>query len=292
VSERARVTTIRRIGVVGCGVMGSGIGEVCAAAGLDVRIAVRTRESASAGRQRLLDSLDRGVRRGRLTDDDRDLALARIELTTDLGSLADRQLVVEAVVECEPDKTALFAALDRIVEHPDAILASNTSAIPIERLGCATDRPGQVIGMHFFSPVPALPLVELVPSSLTTAQTAATAHAFVCDVLGKQAIRSPDRAGFVVNALLVPYLLSAIRMVEAGFASAEDIDRGMVLGCSHPVGPLRLVDLIGLDIIASVAEALDAEYRQPQYTPPPLLRRMVADGVLGRKTGRGFHEYA
>lgn len=285
------MSDIRRVGVVGCGIMGSGIAEVCAGSGLDVLVAVSTEASMAAGQQRLLESLDRSVRKGTLTEVARGTTLNRISFTTDLRELADRQLVVEAVREHEPTKLEVFAALAKVIEDPDAILASNTSSIPIIKLAQATGRADHVVGMHFFSPAPVLPLVELIGSSLADEQTCARVESFVTEVLGKQVIWSPDRTGFLVNALLIPYLLSAIRMVESGFASAEVIDKGMVLGCSHPLGPLKLADVIGLDTIASVAAALYEEFSQPQYSPPPLLLRMVEDGRLGKKTGRGFHEY-
>ncbi|WP_273699981.1 3-hydroxybutyryl-CoA dehydrogenase [Actinomadura graeca] len=282
---------IERVGVVGCGVMGSGIAEVCARAGLDTVVVASGPGSVEPGRRRLLTSLDRGVRKGRLTEDERDAAAGRVTVTADLDELAGRQLVFEAVPEHEPTKADLFGLLDKIVIDPEAVFASNTSSIPIIRLARATTRPGQVVGVHFFSPVPVLPLAELIASLLTAERTRARTEEFVTGTLGKQVISSPDRAGFVVNALLIPYLLSAIRMVESGFASAEVVDAGMVLGCSHPLGPLKLADLIGLDTIAAVARALYEEFKEPQYTPPPLLLRMVDGGLLGKKTGRGFHAY-
>ncbi|MEV7723433.1 3-hydroxybutyryl-CoA dehydrogenase [Streptomyces sp. NPDC087917] len=207
------------------------------------------------------------------------------------GDLDDRQLVIEAVVEDAEAKIAVFAALDKIVEDHEAVLATNTSAIPVMRLGMATGRADRVIGLHFFNPVPVLPLVEIVASLHTSARVKAATEAFVRDTLGKTAVHAQDRAGFVVNALLVPYLLSAVRMAESGFATATDIDSGMVLGCAHPMGPLKLADLIGLDTVAAIAESLYAEFKEPLYAPPPLLLRMVQAGLLGRKTGRGFHTY-
>jgi 3-hydroxybutyryl-CoA dehydrogenase len=283
---------IHRVGVVGSGIMGTGIAELCAKAGLDVTVAVSSDHSLVAGPQRLARSLDRGVDKGKLTTQERDDAQGRVTFTRDLTDLADRQLVVEAIKESEELKEELFAALDKIVEAPDAILASNTSSIPIVRLARATGRPGQVLGMHFFNPVPVLPLVELIPSVLTDDRVSARALTFVSDVLGKKPIRAPDRAGFVVNALLFPYLLSAIRMVDSGLATAEVIDDGMVAGCSHPMGPLRLADLIGLDTTVSIAEAMYEEFKEPLYAPPALLLRMVEGGLLGKKSGRGFYEYA
>ena len=281
-----------RIGVVGGGLMGSGIAEVCARAGLDVVVVERDRSAVEAARRRLEGSLDRAVHRGKLAAEDRDAALAATEIVDDMDALADRDLVVEAVAEDEGVKTEVFTRAGAIVKRPDAIFASNTSSIPIMKLGMATDRPGQVVGMHFFNPVPVLSLVEIVPSLLTEARTRERAEAFVVDVLGKQPVRSQDRAGFVVNALLVPYLLSAVRMMESGFASAEDIDAGMVRGCAHPMGPLALTDLIGLDTTKAIAESMYEEFKEPLYSPPPMLSRMVDAGLLGRKSGRGFYEYA
>ena len=284
--------TIERVGVVGCGLMGAGIAEVSGRAGLDVVVREVDAGAAEAGLKRLTTSLDRAVRAGKLDEAGRDTALGRIRLTTDMAELADRQLVIEAVVEDEALKTDVFALLDKVVEDDTAILASNTSSIPIMKLGMATNRPEQVIGIHFFNPVPILRLVELVTSLLTAPSTTDRADEFATNVLGKHVIKSQDRAGFIVNALLVPYLLSAIRMLESGFASAEDIDTGMVEGCNHPMGPLHLADLIGLDTTMAVAESLYAEFKEPLYASPPLLSRMVEAGLLGRKAGRGFYDYS
>lgn len=283
---------IRKVGVVGCGIMGSGIAETCARAGLDVTVAVSTESSLAPARRRLAAWLDRGVRKSTITAAERDAALARVRLTADLGDLGDRQIVFEAVPESESIKLEVLGVLDKVLDDPDAILASNTSSIPIIRLARATGRPGQVVGVHFFNPVPALPLVELVGSLLTAEETITRAESLVAATLGKQVIRSPDRAGFVVNALLIPFLLQAVRMVESGFAPAGVVDKGMVLGCSHPMGPLKLADLIGLDTVASIAEALYEEFKEPLYTPPPLLLRMVEGGLLGKKAGRGFYDYS
>lgn len=282
---------VERVGVVGCGLMGSGIAEVCARAGIDVVIREATAEAAEAGRARLVTSLDRGLAAGKLTEAERDGALSRLSFTTAIDDLADRQLVVEAIIEDEAMKVDLFRELDRVLTDPTAILASNTSSIPIMKLGTATSRPEQVIGIHFFNPVPVLRLVELVESLMTSPETSMRAESFATGRLSKRVIRSQDRAGFVVNALLIPYLLSAIRMMESGFASADDIDVGMVEGCSHPMGPLHLTDLIGLDTTLAVAESLYEEFKEPLYAPPPLLSRMVDAGLLGRKSGRGFYEY-
>ena len=286
------MTTIERVGVVGCGLMGSGIAEVCARAGLDVMVREVTEQAAEAGRARLVKSLDRGLSAGKMTEVERDAAVGRLGFTTEMAELADRQLVVEAVVEDEAMKVDIFKQLDAVIAADDAILASNTSSIPIMKLGTATSRPEQVIGIHFFNPVPVLKLVELVTSLMTSPETTERSERFATDVLDKHVVRSQDRAGFIVNALLIPYLLSSIRMMESGFASKEDIDTGMVEGCSHPMGPLRLTDLIGLDTTLAVAESLYEEFKEPLYAPPPLLSRMVDAGLLGRKAGRGFYDYA
>ncbi|BCB82707.1 3-hydroxybutyryl-CoA dehydrogenase [Phytohabitans suffuscus] len=282
---------ISRVGIVGCGVMGSGIAEACARRDLDVVVVGPGAESVERGRRRLVDSLDRALRKSRISEAERDAVLGRARFTADLQELADRELVLEAIPEDEPAKLAMFGDIDKIVAAPEAVLGSNTSSIPIVRLARATQRPEQVIGIHFFSPAAIQPLVEVVPSLLTSTRAGERVESFLVDRLGKQPIRSPDRAGFVVNALLIPYLLAAIRMVESGFAPAETVDRGMVLGCSHPVGPLKLVDLIGLDTIAAVAQSLYQEFREPQYAPPPLLRRMVEGGLYGKKSGQGFYTY-
>ncbi|KUN65921.1 3-hydroxybutyryl-CoA dehydrogenase [Streptomyces griseorubiginosus] len=281
---------VTRLGVVGCGLMGSGIAEVAARHGMDVRVAESTPEAAEAGRRRVTASLDRGVRHGKLSAEQREQALARLSFTVDLGDMADRQFVVEAVAENLAIKTGVLRVLDKAVEDPAAVLATNTSSIPVVDLAVVTERPERVIGLHFFNPVPVQRLVEVIPALVTSAETVARTRA-VAEQLGKQTILAPDRSGFVVNALLVPYLLGAVRMVESGAASPDDIDRGMELGCAHPMGPLRLLDLIGLDTAQAVAESMYEEYKEPLYAPPALLRRMVAAGHLGRKSGRGFHTY-
>jgi 3-hydroxybutyryl-CoA dehydrogenase len=280
---------IERVGVIGSGLMGSGIAEACARAGLEVRVVTTT--GPAAARQRLTNLVDRQVRKGQLTEDQRDRIFHHVSYTSDLDDLADRDLVVEAIVERESTKVELFAKLDRTVTRDDAILATNTSSIPIVRLACATERPGRVVGVHFFNPVSAMPLVELVGSLLTDAEVLDQTERFVTGTLGKHAIRCRDRAGFVVNALLIPYLLSAVRMLESGYATAQEIDRAMTLGCAHPMGPLSLADLIGLDTTAAIASALYDEFKEPLYSPPPLLLRMVEARLLGRKTGMGFHDY-
>ncbi|WP_406029203.1 3-hydroxybutyryl-CoA dehydrogenase [Nocardioides sp. NBC_00850] len=278
-----------RIGVVGAGLMGAGIAEVAARAGKDVVLIDANPAAAEAGLDRLRASLERAEQRGKISDAAE--VLERITLSSDLEALADRDLVIEAIVEDEAAKTALFTRLDAIVTDPEAVLASNTSSIPIMKLAVATERPAQVIGLHFFNPVPVLSLVELVPSLLTAPETTDRVRTFVENDLGKHPIDSQDRAGFVVNALLIPFVLSAIRMLESGFATAEDIDQGLVRGAAHPQGPLALADLIGLDTTKAVAESLYEEFKEPLYAPPPLLARMVDAGLLGRKTGRGFYHY-
>ena len=281
---------IERVGVVGCGLMGSGIAEVCARAGTQVVVVEANDEALTAGHRRIELSLEKAHKRGRLDVAPSDV-LGGMLFTTDYAALGDRQLVIEAVVEKLDAKLAVFSQLDKVVEDPEAILASNTSSIPVIRLAMATHRPEQVLGIHFFNPVPVMRLVELVTSLRTTPEVAARAASFAEEALGKHVVRSKDRAGFIVNALLIPYLLAAIRMVESGFATTEDIDLGMVEGCNHPMGPLALCDLIGLDTVAAVAESLYEEFKEPLFAPPPLLTRMCEAGLLGRKSGGGFYTY-
>jgi 3-hydroxybutyryl-CoA dehydrogenase len=270
--------SIERVGVVGAGQMGAGIAEVSARAGVGVTIFETTEALVTSGRNRIVKSLERGVSAGKITERERDGAAALLTFTTDLKDLADRQLVIEAVIEDEAVKAEIFAELDNIITDPDAVLASNTSSIPIMKLAAATKNPQRVLGLHFFNPVPVLPLVELVCTLVTA-------------VLRKQVVRCSDRSGFVVNALLVPYLLSAIRMVEAGFATVEDVDKAVVAGLSHPMGPLRLSDLVGLDTLKLIADKMFQEFKDPQYGAPPLLLRMVEAGLLGKKSGKGFYSY-
>jgi 3-hydroxybutyryl-CoA dehydrogenase len=281
---------VSAVGVVGGGIMGSGIAEVVARSGCDVILCEVTEAAAENALARIGKSLAKAERGGKLSAQDREAALGRLRSTTDVAELADRDLVVEAVVEDETEKVAIFQALGKVV-RPDTLLASNTSSIPIMKLAAVTPSPERVIGMHFFNPVPVLPLVELVPSLLTAPETVTRAEAFASGQLGKHTVLCKDRAGFVVNALLIPYLLASIRMVESGFASQEDIDTAMVEGCAHPMGPLALTDLIGLDTTMAVAQSMYAEFKEPLYAPPPLLLRMVEAGLLGRKTGRGFYDY-
>jgi 3-hydroxybutyryl-CoA dehydrogenase len=279
------------VGVVGAGQMGSGIAEVAAKAGANVVVFEPAEELVNAGRKRISGSLERAASRGKLSEADRDATLARFTFTTDLADLSDRQLVIEAVVEDEAVKGKIFAKLDELITDPDAVLASNTSSIPIMKIAAATKNPSRVLGLHFFNPVPVLPLVELVSTLVTAEEAAARVERFARDVLGKQVVRCGDRSGFVVNALLVPYLLSAIRMAETGVATVEDIDTAVVAGLSHPMGPLRLSDLIGLDTMKLIADSMYDEYKDPHYAPPPLLLRMVEAGHLGKKSGKGFYTY-
>ena len=281
-----------RVGVVGGGIMGAGIAEVCAKADLDVVLVEVSDAAAEEAAGRLARSVDRALRRGKMEEAEAGAVKDRVLFSSEFSKLADRELVIEAVVERKEAKLGVFRQLAEVVRDGDAILASNTSSIPIVELGVATgDRQRHVLGLHFFNPVPVLSLVEIIPSLLTDEEVTQRARHFVVDQLGKDPIVAPDRAGFTVNALLIPYLLSAIRMLEQGLASAEDIDRGMVNGCAHPMGPLALADLIGLDTVMGVAETLYAEHREQLFAPPPLLQRLVAAGLLGRKSGRGLYSY-
>ncbi len=283
--------SIERIGVVGAGQMGGGIAEVCARAGAAVVVFEPTERLAEAGRARVTAALERAKAKGKLAADDFEITQARLTFTSDLADLADRQLVIEAIVEDEAVKAKVFAQLDEIVTDPDAVLASNTSSIPIMKIAAATKNPSRVLGLHFFNPVPVLPLVELISTLVTSEEAIARVETFAGETLGKKVVRCGDRSGFIVNALLVPYLLSAIRMAEAGVASVEDIDTAVVAGLSHPMGPLRLSDLIGLDTMKLIADSMYDEYKDAHYAPPPLLQRMVEAGQLGKKTGKGFYTY-
>jgi 3-hydroxybutyryl-CoA dehydrogenase len=283
---------VARVGVVGGGIMGSGIAEVCVRSGLDVVVVEADSSAAAAAHARVHASLERAVERGKLDSEAASAAVGRLRCSAELGDLADRELVIEAVVEDKAAKFDVFRRLAAIVEDTDAILASNTSSIPIVELGAACGQRGDhVLGLHFFNPVPVLSLVEVIPSLLTAPAVTERVRAFAAGELGKDPIVAPDRAGFTVNALLIPYVLSAIRMFEQGLATAEDIDQGMVKGCAHPMGPLALADLIGLDTVLGVSETLYAEHREQLFAPPPLLQRLVAAGLLGRKTGRGLYSY-
>jgi len=282
---------MERVAVIGCGLMGSGIAEVLARHGADVLIIERDNDAIASGQARIEKSLSRAVASGKLPEAEATTARGNLHFSDDFSLLADRELVIEAVAEDEDTKIEVFKKLDRFVTSPTAILATNTSSIPIIKLAMVTKRPEQVIGMHFFNPVPVLKLVEVISSLLTSKETTKRIEDYAETVLGKKVITSQDRAGFVVNALLIPYLLSAIRMLESGFASAEDIDTGMVLGCAHPLGPLALTDLIGLDTTLAVADSLYAEFKESHLAPPPLLSRMTQAGLLGRKSGQGFYSY-
>src|SRR5690242_9567162 len=282
---------MKRVVVIGGGTMGAGIAEVCARSGSDVMVVEAEPAAVERCRTRIDASLQRAVRADRLTAAEAESALERIEVATGLDVAATADLAIEAVPEVEHLKLDLFRRLDAILP-PDAILASNTSSIPLVKMASVTGRPEQVVGVHFFNPAPVLPLVEIVASLLTSQQTLLKVTDFAEKQLGKTTIRSQDRAGFIVNALLIPYLLSAIRMLESGFATAEDIDAGMVQGCAHPQGPLALTDLIGLDTTAAVAQSMYEEFKEPLYAAPPLLLRMIDAGLLGRKSGRGFFPYA
>ncbi len=282
---------IERIGVIGGGLMGSGIVEVAARAGQDVVSVEVSADAAKAAEARVEASLHRAESRGKIAADEVAAVLGRIRFVDDLEALADRRLVVEAATEDEGTKLDLFRRVGQILTDDDAILASNTSSIPIVKLGAVSGRADHVMGVHFFNPAPVMKLVELIPSLTTAPATIERMKSFVTDELGKEPIEATDRAGFVVNSLLVPYLLSAIRMYEAGYASAADIDRGMVLGCGHPMGPLALSDLIGLDTVRAIGISMYEEFKEPLYSPPPLLDRMVDAGLLGKKTGHGFYPY-
>jgi 3-hydroxybutyryl-CoA dehydrogenase len=280
---------VRTVGVVGCGLMGSGIVEVVARVGVDVVFAEPTGALVDAGTARIEASTGRAVERGKLTEPDRESALARVRGETELASFADVDLVIEAATEDPDVKLEMFRTLDGIVRD-EVVLASNTSSIPIATLGGATARPDRVIGMHFFNPPPVMGLIELTPSLSTSSETVAFARGFG-ERLGKTVVVAKDHAGFIVNRLVIPSLCAAIRLYDEGFASREDIDAAMTLGMNHPMGPLRLADFIGLDTVLQIAEVLHAEFRDPMYAPPPRLRRLVDAGQLGRKSGKGFYEY-
>ncbi|MGV9794590.1 3-hydroxybutyryl-CoA dehydrogenase [Gordonia sp. NPDC003422] len=281
---------MQQIGVVGGGTMGAGIAEVCAKAGSDVVILEVKQEYADAARQRVEKSLAKAVAKNKLSQDDADATLGRLRVTTDYADLGDRELVIEAAPEIESLKQEIFTQLDAVVGD-DTILATNTSSIPVIKVATATKRPERVVGVHFFNPVPVMPLVEIISTLVTTDETADAVTSYVRDTLGKTAVRAGDRSGFIVNALLIPYLCQAIRMLDSGYASAEDIDAAMKGGCGYPMGPLTLIDTIGLDITLAAAESLYAEFAEPHLAPPALLRRMVDAGQLGRKSGRGFYSY-
>ena len=280
---------IKKVGVVGCGLMGSGIAEVCARAGYDTLVREVNDEFLTKGLGRIDASLNTAVDRGKLAATDRDAARGRLRGTTSLRDFADRDLVIEAATENPQIKKETFAELDRVCPS-HAILASNTSSIPIIQMATATRRPDKVLGMHFMNPVPVMRLIEFVRALTTSDETLETARAFG-ESLGKRIIVSKDRAGFIVNYLLVPYMIDAIRMLEQGFASKEDIDLGMMLGTSYPMGPFTLLDYVGLDTTLFIADILFDEFKESRFAAPTLLRHMVAAGWLGKKSGRGFYNY-
>jgi 3-hydroxybutyryl-CoA dehydrogenase len=280
---------INRVGVLGAGLMGSGIAEVCAKAGYETIVREVSDELARKGVGRVESSLAKAVERGKLAAADRDAARGLLTATTRVQDLEKCDLVIEAVVENLPAKKEIFGELDRICGD-SAIFCSNTSSLTITELAAATQRPDRFAGLHFFNPVPVMKLVEVVRTIATSDETVATVSEFA-QSLGKQPIFAKDNSGFIVNRLLVPYLLDAVRAVEEGVGSPEDVDKGMELGCGHPMGPLKLLDFVGLDTTYAIAEIMFAEYREKRFAPPPLLKRMVLAGRYGRKSGRGFYEY-
>ncbi len=283
------MTSIETVGVVGAGFMGSGIAESAARAGLAVHVYEPGTAALERSRGRIEQSVARAISGGKLSEQEGTALIERVAWTEDLAALSPAQVVVEAIVEDPAVKAEVFARMDATL--PDAlILASNTSSIPIAQLAAATAHPERVVGLHFFSPVPVMRLVEVVVGLDSAPPAVDTALAFAAQI-GKTAIRTKDRSGFIVNMLLVPYLMAAVRMYEDGFATREDIDEGMKLGAGHPMGPLTLADFIGLDVLYAVCDSLYEEFKQPEYAPPPLMKRMVAAGRLGRKTGKGFYDY-
>lgn len=280
---------IRRVGVLGCGLMGSGIAEVCARAGFETVVREVDDAALARGMDRIRGSLDRAVAKGKLEAASREAALGRLQTTTDFGALAGCDLVIEAIVENLEEKLRTFAALAKVV-RPEAIFASNTSSLTITQLAAASGRPGRTIGLHFFNPVPVMQLVEVVRTILSDEAVVAAATEF-CRALGKEPIACRDNSGFIVNRLLVPYLLDAIRALEEGVGTVEEIDKGMQLGCGYPMGPFTLLDFVGLDTTYAIANIMFEEYRERRFAPPPLLKQMVQAGYLGRKSGRGFYGY-
>lgn len=284
------MTEIKRVAVIGAGTMGSGIAEACAKGGAETIVVELNADVLARSEANITGSLDKAVARGKATEADREGTLSRMRFSTSIDDLADRDLVIEAIIESEPAKVSLFQSLDRITP-PSCILATNTSSIPIINLATATSRGDKVVGIHFFNPAQVQPLVEVVRALTTSDSTVSAAADFCTATLGKKVIHCGDRAGFIVNRLLVPYLLSAIRMLDSGLATARDIDDGMKGGCAHPMGPLELSDLVGLDTLKAVADVLHEEWNEPHYAAPPLLKRLVAAGRLGRKTKAGFYDY-
>jgi len=284
------MSSLSTVGIIGAGFMGTGIAESAAAAGKRVLLYEPAETPLERSREALRHSVDRAISRGKLSEEDAEALAERVTHTTRLEDLGAADALIEAVSEDAALKARVFAQVDEA--FPEArFLASNTSSIPIAELASHTRHPERVLGLHFFSPVPVMQLVEVVVALDTSDETIASAEQFVGE-LGKRAIRTKDRSGFIVNMLLVPYLMAAVRMYEEGFATREDIDEGMRLGCGHPMGPLTLCDFIGLDVLYAVCDSLYEEFKRDEYAPPPLMKRMVAAGRLGRKSGRGFYEYA
>lgn len=281
---------MKRLGVVGCGVMGAGIAEIGAKGGCDVIVVDAFPEALDNAKKRMTASLAKAEAAGKLSEV-ADTIMARIHWTTDIAALADREIVTEAIRETLSDKVALIAQLDTVLA-PDAIITTNTSSIPVAQIAAASTHPERVLGTHYFNPVPVMALVEVVSCLQTDPAVADATHAFCAEVLGKKVIRAKDRSGFVVNAILVPYLLDAIRSLENDVASKEDIDEGMVAGCGMPMGPLKLCDMIGLDTMLLVSQSLYAEHLELRFAPPALLKRHVEAGMFGRKSGRGFYDYS
>ena len=281
---------IQRVGVAGCGLMGSGIAEVATKAGFDVVVSEVNADALETGKGRILKSMGRAVTRGKLSEEARDEAMGRLSFTTSLEDMADRDIVIEAIVEDLAVKTELMGALDGLT-GPETIFASNTSSLTISEIAAGTSRPERVVGLHFFNPVPVMKLVEVVRTIATDEEVFDTAYRFARD-LGKEPIKAKDNSGFVVNLLLVPYMLDAIRQLERGVASIEDIDQGMVLGTGYPMGPFLLCDFVGVDTLYRISEIMFEEYREARYAPPPLLKRIVALGRFGRKAGKGFYDWS
>ena len=282
---------ITRVGVVGGGLMGAGIAEVCARAGSEVTVVEADSDRAEAAYQRIVGSTGKAVARGKMLAEDQEQTLTRVSVNADLESLSESQLVIEAVSEVEDLKLHIFKRLDQIVDDRQAIFGSNTSSIPIARLAAATSRPEQVVGIHFFNPAPVMRLVEVIPAVTTSPETLRIVREYASAQLGKKVVLSRDQAGFVVNGLLTPYLMSAVRMLESGVATREDIDMAIKLGTNHPMGPFELADFIGLDTICEIGKVLYEEFKDPSAAPPPLLIRLVEAGWTGRKSGRGFYTY-
>ncbi len=281
---------IKRVGILGCGLMGSGIVEVCAKSGYEVTVREVNDDFLKKGLDRLDGSLSTAVEKGKLKKEDKDAARARIRGTTKVADLKDCDCVIEAIVEDRVAKREIWTEIGKVVRK-DALLATNTSSIPLSSLAPATGNPTRFLGLHFMNPVPVMKLVEIVRGIQTTDETLAEGRAFI-ESLGKTTITAKDTPGFVINVILIPYICEAVRLIEAGVATPEDVDKGMELGCGVPMGPIKLLDFVGLDTTLSIAEVLFSEFKDPRYAPPPLLRRMVESGFMGKKSGRGFYDYS